>query len=474
MVVGESTQTTEVLVIGAGPGGYAAAFRAADLGLEVTMIDTAPRPGGVCLFEGCIPSKSLLYLAQLKYDAARAGEMGLTFGEPSLDLEAVQRWKGSVIDRLADGLVHLSNKRDVQFIKARATFEGSDRVRLLGSDTRYFRFKHAIIATGSQPIKLPGHEFSAGGRIMDSSGALALADIPDRLLVIGGGYIGLELGSVYATLGSEVTLVELTDRLLPGPDRDLVRPLARRLEDSFASIRLNTKVVSMEEAGDRVRVSLDGEAGPAEATFDRVLVAVGRSPNTENLGLETTGVQLDERGFIVVDEQQRTADRFIFAVGDVVGGAMLAHKAAREGKVAAEVLAGQPAAFDVRAIPAVVYTDPQLAWCGLTETQARAENRPFAVSRFPWSASGRAGTMRASEGLAKIVFDPDTQRVLGVGIVGREAGELITEGVLAVEMGALADDLALTMHPHPTLAETVGEAAEVFLGSSTNVLPRKR
>jgi len=474
MVMGEFAQEVDVVVIGGGPGGYAAAFRAADLGLEVAMVDMAPRPGGVCLFEGCIPSKTLLYLTELMYDARRAADMGVTFGVPQVDLAALREWKGRVIDKLADGLVHLSDKRGVQWVQAQAVFEGSDLLRLSGSELSHLKFRHAILATGSHPVPLPGSAFKEGGRVMESAGALALQEVPETLLVVGGGYVGLELGMVYAALGSRVTMVEMTNRLVPGADRDLARPLVARTRGVFEAIYLNTRVAGLQEHEERVDVTLEGREGRSQQSFERVLVAIGRRPNSKEIGLESTQVAVDRRGFVVVDGQQRTADPHILAVGDVVGGAMLAHKAMREGKVAAEVIAGKPSAFDVRAIPAVVYTDPQLAWCGLTEEQARQRNRPVKVARFPWRASGRAVTMDAYDGLTKLIFDPGTERVLGVGIAGRGAGEMIAEGVLAVEMGALAQDMALTMHPHPTLSETEGEAAEVFLGHATHILPRRK
>jgi dihydrolipoyl dehydrogenase len=474
MVMGEFTQETEVLVIGSGPGGYAAAFRAADLGLEVTMVDVEERPGGVCLFRGCIPSKTLLYVSELLHDARRAEEMGISFGEPTVDLEKLRQWKNKVIDKLANGLVELSNKRGVQRIKARATFESSDRVRLQGGEISHIKYRHAIIATGSHAFSLPGAEFRKSGRIMGSTGALNLADIPSRLLVVGGGYVGVELGSVYGVLGSRVTVVEPNERLMMGADADLVQPLSRRLETLFEAIYYKTRVTSLEERNGRVEARFEGEADKSVQIYDRVLIAIGRRPNSSNLGLENTKVGVDEHGFIVVDEQRRTADENIFAIGDVVGGAMLAHKAMHEGRVAAEVIAGEKSAFDVRAIPAVVYTDPQIAWCGLTETEARAQGRSVRVTRFPWSASGRAASMGVTKGMTKMIVDPETERVLGVGIVGREAGEMISEGVLAVEMGALAADVALSIHPHPTLSESEEEAAEAFLGSPTHVLPPKK
>lgn len=474
MVMGEFTQEVDLVVIGAGPGGYAAAFRAADMGLDVAMVDLAPRPGGVCLFRGCIPSKTLLYLTELMYDAHRAADMGISFDAPQVDLEKLRTWKQKVTDKLSNGLVGLGKKRGVQYVQARAEFEGSDLVRLHGADITHFRFKHAIIATGSSPRPLPGINFQDDGRVMDSTGALALADIPETLLVIGGGFVGLELGSVYAALGSRVTLVERGPRLVPSADEDLARPLIRRVKKDFAAVYTGTEVAAVDEKDDWVEVSLKGDKiKEPQQRFERVLVSIGRSPNSGNLGLETTQVQTDSRGFIAVNEQQRTADPHIFAIGDVVGNPMLAHKAMREGKVAAEVIAGSPSAFDVRAIPSVVYTDPQLAWAGLTEQQARDKGISIKVGRFPWGASGRALTMDAQEGLTKIIVDANTERVLGFGIVGRDAGEMIAEGVLAVEMGALAQDLALTVHAHPTLSETEGEAAEAFLGHATHLLPTR-
>ncbi|MBW1698542.1 MAG: dihydrolipoyl dehydrogenase [Deltaproteobacteria bacterium] len=474
MVMGELALETEVLVIGTGPGGYSAAFRAADLGLDVTLVDPAHRPGGVCLFRGCIPSKTLLYLAEIIFDAERSSRMGIRFEKPQIDLEGIRKWKDKVINQLAEGLVNLAEKRGIQLIKGHAVFEGSNSVRLQDSEVGRIKFRNAIIATGSQPIHFPGITPRKGSRIMDSTAALELLEIPNTLLVLGGGYVGLEIGTVYAALGSKVTVVELSDRLLPGADRDLVKPLRRRLDDIFEAIHLNTMVIEMKESKTGVAVRLKGDVERTERTFDRVLVGIGRRPNTSALGLEATNIKVDEKGFVLlVDNQQHTTDGKIFAVGDVAGGIMLAHKAAREGKVAAEIIAGKPSAFDVRAIPAVVYTDPQIAWCGLTEEEARLSNRKISVQRFPWQASGRATTMGARDGLTKIIADPQTHRVLGMGIVGRETEGLIAEGVLAIEMGALIEDLALTVHAHPTLSETEMETAEIFLGSATHILPRK-
>jgi dihydrolipoamide dehydrogenase len=474
MVMGEFTQETDVLVIGGGPGGYAAAFRAADLGLDVTLVDTGGRLGGVCLFRGCIPSKTLLHVSELLYDVRHSHEMGVTFGDPRIELARLRQWKNQVVERLANGLAELSKKRGVQLLKGHAVFESSERVRFQNSQTGHIKFRHAIIATGSTAISLPDVDFKKGGRIMSSGGALTLADIPQELLVVGGGYVGVELGSVYASLGSQVTLVEWQERLMSGTDQDLVQPLATRLKDLFKAIHNGTRVKELLELPDRVEVVLEGEANQPRQTFDRVLIAIGRSPNSKGLGLENTRVDLDNRGFVIVNEQRKTTDPRIFAVGDVAGGVMLAHKAMHEGKVAAEVVAGLPSAFDFQAIPAVVYTDPQIAWCGLTEADARKQNRVVRVSRFPWSASGRAVSMGVSKGLTKMIIDPETDRILGVGIVGRGAGEMISEGVVAVELGAVAEDLALSIHPHPTLSESEEEAAEAFLGSSTHILPQRK
>lgn len=474
MVMGEFTAETQVLVLGGGPGGYAAAFRAADLGLDVTIVDAGGRLGGVCLFRGCIPSKTLLHVAEIMHDARRVEEMGVRYDEPQVDLDRLRAWKNAVTEKLAAGLLELCKRRGIRLVKGRATFESPDTVHMAGADVARIHFQQAIIATGSAARPLPELPFGKGGRVMNSTGALALADVPHRLLVVGGGYVGVEMGSVYAALGSRVTLVEGTGRILAGADPDLVRPLQSRLNEIFEAIYLKTSIRTATEKGDGVEVALEGEGNGAPRRFDRVLVAVGRSPNSEGIGLENTRVEVDGRGFIRVDGQCRTAEPNIFAVGDVVGGAMLAHKAMYEGKVAAEVISGKPAAFDVQAIPAVVYTDPQLAWCGLTEEEARQTGRKVKVTRFVWSASGRAVSMGVgARGLTKIIGDAETGRLLGMGIVGREAGEMISEGVLAIEMGALAEDMALTMHPHPTLSESEEEAAEAFLGSATHVLPAR-
>jgi len=475
MVMGEFTQETDLLVVGGGPGGYAAAFRAADLGLDETVVDQEGRLGGVCLFRGCIPSKTLLNVAELVQEAGRAEAMGVVFGPPRLDLDKMRQWKNQVVDRLAKGLMDLGRSRGVQVIRGRVEFEDTHHVRVQGADVSRFKFKHAVIATGSHATPLPGHEPRKRGRVMNSSGALALADIPRRLLVVGGGYVGVELGSLYASLGSRVVLVEGNDRLMTGADADLVQPLVKHLSELFEAVHTRTRVGAVVEREDGVEVTLEGvSVGQAREVFDRVLVAVGRRPNSGGIGLERIGVVVDERGFIQVDERMCTSITNIFAVGDVVGGVMLAHKAMHEGKVAAEAVAGLPSAFDYQAIPAVVYTDPQIAWCGLTEEEAARRNQTVKVSRFPWSASGRAATLGLARGMTKLIVDPESQRVLGMGIVGRDAGELISEGVLAIEMGALAQDVAMTIHPHPTLSESEEEVAEAFLGSSTHILPAKK
>jgi len=474
MVMGDLTIETEVLVIGSGPGGYAAAFRAADLGMDVTIVDPESQPGGECLYRGCIPSKTLLHLASLIHDAKHASSMGIDFGEPRIDLEGLRNWKKKVVTRLAEGLARLGDKRGIQVIQGRAVFEGSNTVRLRDAEISLAKFRHAILATGSHPVTIPDLPIVPGGRIMTSTDALTLDEVPESLLVIGGGYVGLELGTVYAALGSRVTLIELGDSILPDVDRDLVEPLIRRLGSLFHELHFRTKAAAMNEADTYVDVTLEGNGSHRQERFDRVLIAIGREPNSLAIGLETTGVKVDGRQFVLVDEEQRTTDERIFAVGDVVGGMMLAHKATREGKVAAEVIAGMPSVFDAQAIPAIVYTEPQVAWCGLTERRARETDRPVTVERFPWRYSGRALTMDATDGLTKIIADPETQRILGMGIVGRETEGMIAEGVLAVEMGALAEDLALSIHPHPTLSETEGEAAEMFTGSATHILPKRK
>lgn len=468
MVVGDLQREAEVVVIGGGPGGYAAAFRAADLGLDTVLIEASPFLGGECLHVGCIPSKALLGVAVMIADAARARAAGVEFGEPKVVLDRLRAWKDAQIGRLAKGLQALARERGVEVMRGRATFEDARSLRVQGDQTGWLRFRHLIIATGSRPIALPGVDLPAP-RLWDSRTALDLPELPDRLLVVGGGYIGLEMGTIYAALGSRVTLVELTDALLPGVDRELVEPLARRIKETFAAVYLQTKVVGIEETVAGLAVRLEGEGVASPQEFDRVLVAVGRQPNSDGLGLQATKVETDPSGFIAVDERRRTADPRIFAVGDVAGGPLLAHKAIHEGKVAAEAIAGRAAAFEPQAIPAVVFTDPEVAWAGLTEAEARARGITVRVARVPWSASGRAVAMDRTEGLTKLIFEEGTGRLLGVGIVGAHAGELLAEGVLGIELAAVAEDLAGTIHTHPTLSETLGEAAELFLGSPTHL-----
>ena len=461
---------TELLVVGGGPGGYAAAFRAADLGMQVTIVSDEERLGGVCLLRGCIPSKALLEAAEVLLLARASGERGIGFPEPKIDLDRLRGWKDEVIDSLVTGLEGIARRRDTEVVRGRATFTGARQVEVRNDgDVRQLGFDHAIVATGSVPVPLPDTSF--GDRIIASAGALDLPDVPDRLLVVGGGYIGLEMGTVYAALGSQVTLVEMTDRLLPTTDADLVEPLAARVDELFHGIHLETTVTDMSETDDEVRVSFDGDDVPEDTTYDRVLVAVGRRPNSNQLGLDQTDVEVDDDGFIVTDDRRETAEAGIYAVGDVAGGKLLAHEAFHEGRVAAEAIAGEAAAFDARAVPAVVYTDPQVAWCGLTERDAQERDIEVEVVRFPWRASGRALTLDSTDGMTKLVTEPDTGRILGVGMVGRRAESLITEGVLAVEMGAVMEDLARSIAPHPALSETLHEAAQLGLGSPLHLPP---
>jgi dihydrolipoamide dehydrogenase len=462
---------TQLLVLGAGPGGYAAAFLAADKGMKVTLIDANERPGGTCLLVGCIPSKACLHAAKLITDARDAAHVGVTFGPPKIDINGVRGHWQKVVNTLTGNLATLAKKRKVDFVTGRGTLLDGKTIQVEGG--KQYRFEHCIIATGSSPVRPPMLNL-ADPRVMDSTGALKLEDIPPRLLVVGGGYIGLEMGYVYAALGSKVTVVELTDGLLPGVDRDLVLPLHKRLEGLFEKIYLNTKVANLEATPQGIKATLEGaDVQDPTPIFERILVAVGRRPNSRDLGLERAGVQLDEKGFIKVDERRRTSAERIFAIGDVAGEPMLAHKATYEGKVAVEVMAGEPAVYDVRAVPAVVFTDPEVAWCGLTETEAKRQNREVKRVRFPWLGSGRAMTLGRTEGLTKLIVDPETDRVLGVGIVGVEAGEMIAEAMLAIEMAASARDVALTMHAHPTLSETQMEAAESLYGLAVHQLPRK-
>ena len=472
-----TNEGARLAVIGGGPGGYAGAFLAADMGMQVTLIDEEANPGGVCLYRGCIPSKALLHVAALIEEARLAEDWGVHFGEPQLDLERLRGFKQGVVDRLTGGLGQLSRQHNVSYLQGRARFNDARSLSVApagGGAAQPFEFDHAIVATGSTPTRIPSLDIGSP-RVLDSTSALELERVPETLLVVGGGYIGLELGSVYAALGSRVTVVEMTAGLLPGVDRDLLRHLQRRLEGKFEAIRLETTVLAIEEVEGGVRARLAGSGGaPEEQVFDQVLVAVGRRPNTAGLGLEQTSVRLDDRGFIVVDAQRRTTEPSIFAIGDVAGEPMLAHKAAHEAPVAVEAIAGQPAAWDPRAIPAVVFTDPEIAWAGLTETEATDRRIDVLVSTMPWAASGRATTLGRTDGATKLVLEPHTERILGVGIVGAGAGELISEAVLAIEMGAVAQDLELAIHPHPTLSETLMNAAATFYGRSADYIGRKR
>jgi dihydrolipoyl dehydrogenase len=459
MVMGDLVTEVDVAVVGGGPGGYTAAFRCAELGLETVIVDAGKRLGGACLFEGCIPSKALLHVAAVLGEVERAKEFGVDFGAPHISLDPLRKWKSErVIGKLARGLAAVAKGKHVEVIGGRAVFEDSRTLLVQGDEPQKIRFHHAIVATGSRPASIPGIDL-VSERLMDSTAALEVAEIPERLLVVGGGYIGLELGQVYAALGSAVTLVEMTDGLLPGADRDLVQWLARRVEKQFQAVKLGTRVESLRETAAGIEARLGGDA----AVFDRVLVAVGRRPQSDDLGLATTRVRLSDRGFVEVDPRGTTSDPRIFAVGDVTGEPMLAHRAMRQAKVAAEAIAGRPVAFDNVVVPAVVFTDPEIAWCGLTETQAAAQGVIVRVAKFAWAASGRAATLGRADGVTKLVVDPESGRVLGAGIAGPGAGELIAEAALAVESALLAEDLALTIHTHPTLSETWMEAAETLL-----------
>lgn len=471
------TSKVNIAVVGGGPGGYAAAFLAADLGMKVTLIDQELNPGGVCLYRGCIPSKALLHVAKLIDEARHAKAWGVEFGEPKIDIDRLRSFKDNVVNKLTGGLGQLSKQRKINYVQGTASFENSNTLKVDrahgGSESQ--SFDRIIIATGSRPAVIPA--FNIGSRnVLDSTSALNIENVPQSLLVVGGGYIGLELGTVYAALGTKVSVVEMMPGLLPGADRDLVTPLHRRMDKIFDAILLNTTVASIQEANGGIQVNFKGkDVKEPHRIFEKVLVSVGRKPNSEIPGLDKTAVEVGERGFIQVNKQLQTADPSIYAIGDVVGEPMLAHKASHEGRTAVEHIAGHKVAFEPNAIPAVVFTDPEIAWCGVTETQAENEGREIAVAKFPWGASGRAMTLDRTEGMTKLIIDPETERVLGMGIVGAGAGELIAEGVLAVEMSALASDIRLTIHPHPTLSETVMESAEVFFGQSTHVYrPRAR
>ena len=461
-----------VVVLGGGPGGYAAAFLAADLGMQVAIIERDERLGGTCLLRGCIPSKALLHVGRVLSEAREMEDWGIHFAKPNVDIDALRARKDKVISALTSGLAQLARRRSVTLIRGTARFTGSTTLEVAsvepGGASQTITFEHCILASGSRPTRIPAFDIGSP-RVMDSTGALELADVPESLLVVGGGYIGLEMGTVYAELGSKVSVVELTDTLLPGADRDLVKPLQKRIEGLFSAIMLRTKVVKLEDTGTAVRASFEGPDGPSVQEFSRVLVAVGRRPNSDGLGLENTKAVVSPKGFVEVDGQQRTADPHLLAIGDVCGEPMLAHRASHQGKVAVEALHGEPALFAPRAIPAVVFTDPEIAWAGLTENDLAISGQTVEISRYPWIASGRAHALGRTDGLTKILVDPETDTVLGVGIVGAGAGELIAEGVLAIEMGCSARDLMEAIHPHPTLGETLAFSAENYFGMATEI-----
>lgn len=472
----ETKKKVQVAIIGAGPGGYPTAFLAADLGLDAALIDPEDNPGGVCLYRGCIPSKALLHIAKVISEAEHTKNLGITFSKPKIDLDKLRDWKNSVVEKLVGGLGQLSRQRKVTYIQGRATFLDSHTVKINKADgsTEELEFEYAVIATGSRPAEIPSFP-NESEHLLNSTSALDLPEIPKTMLVVGGGYIGLELGTVYAALGTEVTVVEMTSGLMQGADKDLVRVLQKSSEKNYESIMLDTKVVEMKETSKGIDVTFEGKGVEDKTqTFEKVLVSVGRTPNSENLGLENTRVQINEKGFVQVDEQRRTSEPHIFAIGDVAGEPMLAHKATHEGRIVAEVIAGRDVVFEPNAIPAVVFTDPEIAWCGLTETEAKQRDIKVKIARFPWSASGRATTLDRNDGVTKLIIAPESDRILGMGIVGSGAGELIAEAVLAIEMGALASDLELTIHAHPTLSETVMESAEVYYGLSTHMYKPKR
>ncbi len=470
------SEKINLLVIGGGPGGYAAAFLAADMGMNVTLIDLEKNPGGVCLYRGCIPSKALLHVAKLISEAEEAKNWGIEFSKPKIDLDKLREWKTGVVNKLTGGLGVLSKQRKINYIRGKASFINSSTVKVekVGGGTEEITFDKVIIATGSRIASIPSLEIKSK-RFLNSKTALDLPAIPKSLLVIGGGYIGLELGSVYNALGSKVSVVEMLDGLLPGADRDLVSHLAKRIKSDFEEVMLKSKVVETKEIKNGIKVTIEDKDGNInDKVYDYVLMSIGRKPDTSGLGLENTKVKVNDRGWINVNEQLKTDDPNIFAIGDIVGEPMLAHKASHEGRVAIEVIAGGKAAFEPKAIPAVVFTDPEIAWAGLTETNAKEQSIKVNVSKFPWAASGRATTLDRFDGVTKILSEPGTDRILGVGICGPGAGELIAEGVLAIEMAANLTDLKLTIHPHPTLSETMMEAAEVFFGQSTHVYRPKR
>jgi dihydrolipoamide dehydrogenase len=465
---------TELVVLGAGPGGYTAAFYAAARGKKVTLVEMEDRLGGVCLNRGCIPSKALLHAAKLISEAEESGYRGIYFEKPRIDLGKMREWKDSILQKLSKGVSDIAARRGVEVIYGRGYFEDSKTLRVETSGgQQYLTFDKAIIATGSRAAMPPAFDLG-NKRIMTSTEALEIEEIPKKLLIVGGGYIGMELGTVYATMGSSIVVVEALGSILTGADPDLVRPIMKYSEKAFKEVRTNVKVLKMATSGKQIKVSMECNGEKTDELYDRVLVSVGRTPNTMNLGLENTKVQRDEKGFIKVDHEQRTADPDLFAIGDVAGGVLLAHKAAKEAHVAVEVINGERSVFENIIIPAVVFTDPELAWCGLTEAEAKAAGKEVHIVKYPWSASGRAMSFDRTDGMTKMVIDPESERILGVGIVGSGAGELISEAVMAIEMGATAQDVAESVHPHPTLSETIFEAAEMYYGYATHMYSKKK
>lgn len=466
---------TQLVVIGGGPGGYPAAFLAADLGLQVTIVDTHTHPGGVCLYQGCIPSKALLHAAKVLSESKEAKAFGIDFGTPKIDIDKLRGWKDNIVSKLTVGLGQLSKQRKVTFIQGKAAFVDSNTVNIQKEDgtQQTLTFEKAILSTGSRPNTIPNTPDSP--HILNSATALNIETIPKTMLLIGGGYIGLELGTVYAELGSHLDVVEMLPQIMTGADRDLVQIVQKRLKTIFNDIMVETKVVKMEKTKNGITVTFEDKNGKTSSKeYEKVLVAIGRRPNSDNIGLENTKATVNEQGFVEVNAQRLTTDPSIYAVGDVAGNPMLAHKASHEGIVAAEAIAGKKTAFEPNCIPAVVFTDPEMAWCGLTETQAKSENRDIKIAKFPWGASGRALTLGRTDGLTKLIIDPKTERILGVAIAGPGAGEMIAEGVLAIEMGAVVADLKMCIHPHPTLSETMMESAESFFGHATHIYRPKR
>ncbi len=464
----------QVIVLGAGPGGYAAAFQAANLDLDVTLIDPKPDPGGVCLFHGCIPTKALLHLAAVKDESEKAAEWGMTFSGVKVDIDKVRSWKQSVVKQLTGGLGQLAQARKVEYLRGRAKLTGKNSLEFtpVEGDKKQIEFENLIIATGASPSGLPGVPFDED--VWNAELALELKEVPKRLLVVGAGYIGLEMSVIYKSLGSDITIAEFTPDILPGLDQDLRDVFKKERKDLMQSTMFNTKVVAVEKKGKKLEVEFETKEGKKKESFDKILVAIGGKPNVKDIGLEEVGIETDDKGFIKVDLVRRTNVDHIYAIGDVAGQPMLAHKASHEGRVAAEHIAGHKTAYEPKAIPAVVFTDPEIAWTGLTETEAKEQGKKVEVAKFPWAASGRAVTLGLKNGLTKLIIDPDNDRILGAGFVGKEAGAMVAEATLAIEMAAVARDLELTIHPHPTLSETIMEAAEVYFGHATHIHKKKK